>query len=66
MHNDFERARRYRDRAEELRSLTDGWNEPVASAVLEWLAKDFEALADKLDPPRTIGGVTIHDSWLAH
>jgi hypothetical protein len=55
MHSDFERARRYRERAVELRALTETWREPVARATLEWLAKDFDALADKLDPPRMNG-----------
>jgi hypothetical protein len=54
MQSAFERARRYRDRAEELRTLTEDWSEPFAYEALERLAKEFDALADRLDPTRAM------------
>jgi hypothetical protein len=54
MHSAIERACRYRDRAEELRTLIEGWSEPFAREALERVAEDFDALADKLDPSRAM------------
>jgi hypothetical protein len=68
MHSALERARRYRDRAEELRTLKELWPEPMACEALERLARDFDSLADKLDPSRIAAKepVAAHDSGLPH
>jgi hypothetical protein len=50
MRSNIERARGYRDRAEELRALTDLSYEPFAKEALQRLAKEYDALAEKLDP----------------
>ena len=51
MRTDSQRAKQYRDRADELRLLMDRWFDAFAREALERLACDYDSLADRLDPP---------------
>ena len=47
--SDSERARHYRDRAEELRILIERWRGNLARTSLEGVAREYDALADRLE-----------------
>jgi len=44
-----ERARKYRYRAEELRTKIDGWSDPTARNALEYVACQYDTLAATLE-----------------
>jgi hypothetical protein len=44
-----ERAKAYRDRAEELRTLSEKWHDDFARGALEQVARQYEVLAERLE-----------------
>ncbi|HEX4159074.1 MAG TPA: hypothetical protein VHY79_11405 [Rhizomicrobium sp.] len=49
-----DRAARYRDRAEELRSLAEDWADSPAQAMILELAEDFDRMAETVAKLRVI------------
>jgi hypothetical protein len=53
----LDRARRYRDRAEELRTIAQEWMDADAMATLSSLAHEYERMAEDLELSATRDGL---------
>jgi hypothetical protein len=45
------RARRYRYRAEEMRTMSGGWSNPETLRILNELARDYDRMAEAMEVP---------------
>ena len=59
--NDKERARFYRERADELRALAGGFQYREVMRELHRLAGGWEAMADRLDPRAQVAELSASD-----
>ena len=49
MHDTVQRAKEYRERAEELRTIAQDWMDPETQQSLLKVAIDYERMADSLE-----------------